>query len=312
MKINTFLQFTWVPLIIPALVFMFVSCKKDEPGMAVKTISADSHSLIVVGEVVEAGDQSPEYGFCISQSAGHTADSLINTGTTSVPVTFQKRLTGLQPGIVYYVAAYLKTSDNIVYGDQLRLEVLSPVVTFAYDDGASDDAWRLNPGTSGWIGNLFPVSGEGTILEVELYFSKDSAAGDDKLRVDFFNAGLLHFGNTDWFTPPSNDWIKVPCPNLKFSGNFYAMAFWDYTLAGTNYLGIDETGPNVAMDLAFFHDSTGWARMSSLPPDLAKSIFMIRVTADLSGEKQTRTRMVLEPGSPPVQLTNPRKLVKQN
>jgi hypothetical protein len=273
------------------------ACKKYERLMAVRTVSINQYSLLATGEVIDVGGVAPEYGFCISTSQGHGTDSLVKIATTSQPITFEKTLAGLKQGRTYYICSYVKNGQSIEYGTQIQVEVSSSLVTYQYDDGTDDGGWRFNPGNHGWLGNLFPVTVSGKITGVEMYFSLANDAGTEMLRVDFFNASQLQIGNTNWFLPPSDGWITIPCPDISFSGNFFAMVFWDYPVYGTNYLGCDETGPNVYMDLAYYYDGTTWSTMSSVPPDYLHSIFLLRVTAEITGNNDSPSTVILEPGS---------------
>ncbi len=152
---------------------------------------------------------------------------------------------------------------------------------FIYDDSVWENRWSINPGTSGWIGNYFPVppNVNGNIEMVKCYFINDPNHGSARLTIDFFDDSHTLLGSTNNFDVPQNGWDTVRVNNIPFSGPFYAMVHWNYTAAPTNRLGYDENGPYAAQDLGMFYDGTTWSKISDPINGGNPGVFAIRVLA---------------------------------
>ena len=288
--------------ILLAIVILFSlgmsSCKKNfERLVAVKTTSVNSTSFLAQGEVIDVGDLSPEYGFYYSYSPALINPAIYKVGTTSSPKTFQASFEGLPSG-TYYIAAYAKSSQGTIFGDVLTFTVSGGDVDYYWDDGTSEYSWKMNPGYDGYMGNLFPVTTSGFIKSVKAYFTPASDSGSDMLQVEFFDQNQLSIGYTNPFTPYASTWITIAGLSIPFNGNFYAMVHWNYVMAQTNYLAMDQNGPNVSMDLGYAYSGGVWSKLSSESVgNMKPGIFLLRVTAQITGKDK---RSVIAELGPPV------------
>ncbi|MBC8462027.1 MAG: hypothetical protein ISS17_07350 [Bacteroidales bacterium] len=287
------------PFIILAACLTFTSsCKKFERLIAVITISANESSLLVKGEVIDVAESTVEYGFCWGTTTSPTlANSYIKVGTTSSAKLFETTLSGLQVG-TYYVRAYAQGDQGTVYGDPVKLQISSPYVEYYYDDGDSDYGWRYNAGYEGWMGNKFPITTSGTILSIEMYFNHVDGSGNDVLNVDVFNASRNQIGSTSDFYPGDDSWVSINA-NINYSGAIYVMAHWDYTQEPTNYLGMDQNGPNAYMDLGYYRDGDlSWGKCSSLTSgNQQPGVFLVRLHVQLSSGKTVTYTPQIDPGT---------------
>ena len=294
-------------IILCAIVTTLTSCKKDFIRlMAVRTLSANGITLLVKGQVIDVGEANPEYGFCWSQFPNPTIlSNSMYVGKATQPVSYEAVLAGLQSGYTYYIRGYVKDGSNIEYGNQVEMTVSSGTVTLYWDDGEADYGWRYNAGYEGWFGNHIPTTSSGQIIEIELYFNQASGSGSDYLNVDIFNSSLSLIGSTNNFLPGTSTWVTVPGNGISYSGSFYVMVHWDYTVSSTNFLGMDQNGSNAYMDLGFYRDGSGnWGRASSLPTgNMLPGIFLARVTVQTSsGALMTFGPSSIPPGYRPVAL----------
>jgi len=272
-------------LLIPVIFLItFLSCKKLERIVMIKTVSADETTLVVKGELVDAGAQAITYGFCWSTEPGASfTDSKKVVGSSEEATPFQTTIAGLVPGTRYYIRAFASGESGILYGEELSLVVSSGTVEYYYDDGTAENGWRFNSGFDGSLGNLFPISTSGSIKSINVFFTQSSDAGSGTLTIDVYNSDFTRIGGVSAFTPAVEVWTTKSA-NITFNGSFFVMVTWKTTTGPTNYLGSDENGPNVSMDLAWYLNDEGqWAKLSS--DGNVPSIFLIRVTATLFSNK---------------------------
>jgi hypothetical protein len=86
------------------------------------------------------------------------------------------------------------------------------------------------------MGNYFPVDSNtsGTIQSVDMYFSSDEYSTAQSCIVYFYKADQTTIiGQSESFlntgaTWPDGTWVHVLCPDIPYSGSFYAMV--DYTI----------------------------------------------------------------------------------
>ncbi|MCX6287987.1 MAG: hypothetical protein NTY96_12820 [Bacteroidetes bacterium] len=282
------------------------SCKKNfERLLAVKTTSINSTSFLAQGEVTDVGDFSPEYGFYYSYSPNLSSPAIYKIGTTGSPKTFQASFEGL-PANTYYIAAYAKSSQGTVFGDVLKFTVSGGGdVDYYWDNGHSDYGWRINAGYNNWLGNLFPVTTSGIIKSVLLYFSSGTGTGSDMLSVEFFDQNHNSISSTSSFSPIASNWITISGLSVPFNGNFYTMVHWNSVVSPTNYLAMDQTGPNVYMDLGYIHYGSTWTKLSTDPNgNQQPGIFLLRVTAQLTSKEKGTVLTELGPSISPV-IQNP-------
>jgi len=277
------------------------SCKKNfERLVAVKTNSINSTTFVAQGEVIDVGDLSPEYGFYYSYSPALTNPAVLTLGNTGSPKSFQASFAGLPAG-TYYLAAYAKSSQGIVYGNVLKFTVSGGDVEYYWDDGTGSYGWTINPGYNNYLGNLFPVTTTGIIKTVQVWFNTNSSAGSDNLTVDFFDQNRNYIASSGYFTPVAGTWIAITGLNVSFSQSFYVMVHWNSVVSPTNYLAEDQDGPNVGMDLAYIHYGTTWTILSTDPGGNQKpGIFLIHVTAQITGKDKVSVLTELGPSITPV------------
>ena len=103
--------------------FVFTSCKKDEPDLpVVTTIEANNittSTAICGGEITsDGGGEIKERGVCWSTSDNPTiADSITTDG--KVIGKYSSRMSGLSAGTIYYVRAYATNEAGTAYGNSI-------------------------------------------------------------------------------------------------------------------------------------------------------------------------------------------------
>jgi len=108
--------------------------------------------------------------------------------------------------------------------------------TFQDDDNLADDGWSPDPESLIRMGNYFPVDSNtsGTIQSVDMYFSQYSTSTAQSCIIYFYKADKTTIiGQSESFintgaTWPDGNWVHVLCPDIPYSGSFYAMV--DYTI----------------------------------------------------------------------------------
>ncbi|NQV03359.1 MAG: hypothetical protein HQ542_11980, partial [Bacteroidia bacterium] len=158
---------------------------------------------------------------------------------------------------------------------------------YIYDDGEADYGWRYNAGYEGWMGNYFPISSSGMILSIEMFFSFAEGHGNNDLTVDIFDDNRNLIGSTYPFTPGTDSWILIDGESIQYAGAIYVMVHWDFVVEPTNYLGMDQNGPNAYMDLGYYCDGTlNWGKTSSLASGNGDpGVFLMRLQVQLTSGK---------------------------
>ncbi|MFC2102496.1 hypothetical protein ACFLS7_05835 [Bacteroidota bacterium] len=284
-------------IILAASLIFVPSCKKFERLIAVRTISASSSTKQVRGEVIDVAESAVAYGFCWGTSSSPTlANQSVKVGTTSSPKSFETTLSSLQPGNTYYVRAYVSGEGGTEYGESLTVNIAGSIIAdYVYDDGEADYGWRYNAGYEGWMGNYFPISSSGRILTIEMFFTHYDGHGNDVLNVDVFNSSQSLIGSTYDFMPGDDSWVIIDGENISFSGSIYVMVHWYYVTDPTNYLGMDQNGPDADMNLGFFRNSTyEWGECSTLTTgNQLPGNFLVRLEVELlSGQIVTYTSQI--------------------
>jgi uncharacterized protein (TIGR02145 family) len=104
----------------------FSSCKKESEK--IMSVSNDSISEIsytsakAYATIIDKGEGIEQYGHIWSTSASLTEvdnEGKTQLGSTSITGSFISNLTNLTPGTRYYVRSYIKSSNNIAYGDDM-------------------------------------------------------------------------------------------------------------------------------------------------------------------------------------------------
>ena len=285
MKIMRFL--TLIAAIVISAGLGLNSCRKNfERLMAIKTTSIDTSTFLIKGEIIDVGSGTPSYGFCYGPNPAPGLNDMVDSlGVTGSAKSFQTNIF-VSPGS-YYIRSYAKSSQGVVYGDDLKF-IVRPgrMIEYYFDNGSDEYGWRMNPFNDGYLGNLFPVSSSGTIESVRIWFLPASDSGSEYVSVAFFNASGDRIGMGPVFVPKASEWITLSGLNIPFSGNFYAMVYWNYLIYPSNYLAEDQSGPNAYMDLAYYMSQKKWVRLSTSSAGNNKpGIFLIRVTVKLPPDK---------------------------
>jgi len=176
---------------------------------------------------------------------------------------------------------------------------------YILDDGTIENGWGINPGYSAWLGNEFPVTDQGELIQFDLYFMANASAGNYQLTVDIFDANKQLVGSTAPFLAQPDAWVSVQVPNVPFNGTFYAMVHWNMLAGSTHWFGSDENGPNAALNLEWYYDGTTWQKLTDF--GYSPSVFALRATALVGGDKKvvtygTPSAYVAEPKDGPQSL----------
>jgi uncharacterized protein (TIGR02145 family) len=113
-----------VIMVFIILTIIMHSCKKVAKEMSVSTgivTNSTSTTADVTGTIIDLGNGADHYGHCYSTSTGPT----INSGTKKEmdnPIVgeFTSNLIDLTPNTKYYVKAYLRSGNNVVYGSEIN------------------------------------------------------------------------------------------------------------------------------------------------------------------------------------------------
>jgi len=262
------------------------SCeKKFERLMAIHTTSVDTGTYVARGEIIDVGNSTPSYGFCYGTNPDPGIHDMVDSvGVTDYAKPFQASIY-TSPG-TYYVRSYERSSQGVVYGDALSLTIRPGITEYSYDNGSDVYGWRMNPFWDGYLGNLFPVTSGGTIESVRVWFRPANDAGTEYVSVAFFNSAGQQTGISPVFVPKASEWITLTGLNIPFSGNFYAMVYWNYLVTPTYYLAEDQSGPEAYMDLGYYMSGKKWVRLSTSSSGNRKpGVFLIRVTVNLPAGK---------------------------
>lgn len=141
---------------------------------------------------------------------------------------------------------------------------------YKYDDGKAEDAFTYTaPGTLVRIGNFFLIADSisGVIKSVKMYFSSYSRDSAQSCIVYFYKADQTTiFGQSPAFINTGAPWpadtcITVTCPDIPYTGPFYAMV--DYTITTLpykNYFDVDLTStfPGFPLGLGFADINGVW------------------------------------------------------
>jgi hypothetical protein len=126
------------------------------------------------GDITSLGTDNPtQYGVCWSTSPGPTtSDSKTSEGATSSTGPFTSQITGLAPGVTYYVRAYVtNSSQGTAYGDEQTFTTLTPVATSSGSGLAAIDGDPV-------VVDAEIVTAGGDVDGYRIIISENLAAGD--------------------------------------------------------------------------------------------------------------------------------------
>jgi hypothetical protein len=103
---------------------------------------------------------------------------------------------------------------------------------YKFDNGTMANATTINPGYNFQMGNLFPVTpatNSGVIKSFDMYFTQ--VVGNttaQSTNVFIYNSAYTLIGTSPAFVNtaasyPSGTWINVACPDIPYTGSFYAL-----------------------------------------------------------------------------------------
>jgi uncharacterized protein (TIGR02145 family) len=138
MKTNNLIMFLLITgiLSLPA-------CKKVEKEMMVSTGSVSNiltTTADVTGSILDLGEGATNFGHCYSTSPNSSISGSKTDYSSPSTGGFTSALSGLSPATKYYVKAFLKRGNNVVYGDEITFSTASasqPQLTTAEVTGIS-------------------------------------------------------------------------------------------------------------------------------------------------------------------------------
>jgi uncharacterized protein (TIGR02145 family) len=114
--------------LLSSLMFL-TSCKKIEKEMMVSTGAVTDitmTSAIVSGQILDLGEGASNFGHCYATAPNPTiANMKTELGSPSGKNIFVSNLTDLIRDTKYYVKAYLKRGDEVVYGSEVNFTTIS-------------------------------------------------------------------------------------------------------------------------------------------------------------------------------------------
>lgn len=122
---------------------LLYACKKVEKEMLVTTGSVSNiltTSADVTGSILDLGEGATNFGHCYSTSPNSSISGPKTDYSSPSTGGFTSALSGLIPATKYYVKAYLKRGNNVVYGDEITFSTASaslPQLTTAEVTGVS-------------------------------------------------------------------------------------------------------------------------------------------------------------------------------
>jgi uncharacterized protein (TIGR02145 family) len=121
-------------IFMPFYFTLFFSCIKDEPRLMKvlndKTTDESYNSVIIYITVVDIGEGIDQYGYCWSiktdnPTIGNDFDTIIQRHITE-PLQCSDTIKNLIVETKYYIKAYLKKGNNVVYSNSLPFNTLPP------------------------------------------------------------------------------------------------------------------------------------------------------------------------------------------
>jgi hypothetical protein len=107
--------------------------------------------------------------------------------------------------------------------------------TYQDDNNLAEDGWSPDPDSLIRMGNYFPLDSgtTGVIKSIDMYFSSNQISTAQSCIVYFYKADQTTIlGQSESFintgaTWPDGTWVHVLCPDIPYTGPFYAMV--DYS-----------------------------------------------------------------------------------
>jgi len=126
-------KITITVLTFSCILILTLSCKKieREPKVETGTVTdINTTSAKAEGNIIDLGEGIIDYGHCWSTTSNPPtiSDSKTSLGAIARTGMFTSELQNLQPGTNYYLRAYAKGLDNVVYGRELVFTTSSIVL----------------------------------------------------------------------------------------------------------------------------------------------------------------------------------------
>jgi hypothetical protein len=159
------------------------------------------------------------------------------------------------------------------------------LMCFAFDDGKMENSLAISPGIDAWLGNLFSVSVlvSGNIHSFDLLWSHNPVATSQDFHIDVFSPAGVLMGSSQTFRvpiPPPDTFMTVTLArDIPFSGPFYGMIHWNNFNGPTDFLGLDQNGPNASYNLAYYYDGMAFTHMSAVSGNGIPGVFTERMCA---------------------------------
>ena len=179
-----------------------------------------------------------------------------------------------------------KVIATVINDNYIEVEWFEPVTgietAYILDDGIADGGYRVNPGVSVSLGNIYNVYENGFISSVDVY--AESGGGISRLvTIDIYNEDRELVGSSEPFALPGDEWVNVELDFINYENVFYAMVNWSPVGGQTNYLGYDFDPINDYRHLSYGRESNGsWFDFGD--ESWYYGVFMIRVNALVSGK----------------------------
>lgn len=148
------------------------------------------------------------------------------------------------------------------------------IISLAYDDGTSETGITPYGNDNLWLGNGYNLPVSVTVESVDVYSMANIEGVDGPMTIDIYNESLELIYTSEAFYFEDNDWVNVPIPSFAVNGGvIFAMVHWINLPAETNYLGIDQNGPNASSNASVSFNGVAWAYTSNV----FEGVIMVRV-----------------------------------
>jgi Secretion system C-terminal sorting domain len=189
---------------------------------------------------------------------------------------------------------------------------------YMYDSGIADNAYSYGTAASLiQIGNFFNLGAgtSGVIKSFDMWFSSNSSTSAQSCIVYLYKADQTTiFGQSPSFMNEgapwtSGTWVNVPCPDIPYTGPFYAMV--DYTVTSTpnkNFFGADQSTvqPGFPLGMGFANLNGTWSSAASIW-GTPMATFLQRANVCENGKDKDAPVTTIDPFSLPTYKNLPRQ-----
>jgi len=188
---------------------------------------------------------------------------------------------------------------------------------YMYDSGIADNGYSYNPAGLVQLGDYFPLAAgvSGVIKSFDMYFSSNSNSSAQSCVVYLYKADQTTiFGQSPSFINtggvwPAGSWVNVPCPDIPYTGPFYAMV--DYTVTSTpykNFFDVDQSTvqPGFPLGLGFANIGGTWSPAASIW-GTPMATFIQRANVCENGKDKDAPVTTIDPSQLPTYKNLPRQ-----